>query len=70
MSESYYEQAMQDIVDALRACVTGEFKTWTKQQHRSLAFYMAREPDAVARATARFLEEQVPELLKAPRELK
>jgi hypothetical protein len=59
MDRSDYEQ--QPILDALRACASGEFSTWTLEQHQVLADWCVKYPRAIAGAACAFLDEHLPE---------
>lgn len=62
LPDNYFEQP---IVDALRACATGEFATWTLEQHEALSFWINKYPHAIAHAAARYLDEQLPDSVRA-----
>jgi hypothetical protein len=54
----------QPILDALRACVTGEFAKWSNERHESLGLWIRNYPGAVANAAALFLDEHAREPVK------
>ncbi len=64
MEASYYEQP---IIDALRACASGEFANWTPEQHEALALWTTKYPDAIGWAAAQYLAEHLPAHSSRPR---
>lgn len=50
-----YEEA--PILEALRACASGEFASWTPEQHEHLLEWTTKYPAAIAHAACTFLDE-------------